>query len=97
MVARFGNRQPGFGGEKAKNLLRKTLRGVDAGANRGAAERNLCGASNRALDALDAVANLRGITTELLAECHRGCIHEVGAASLDHGFPKLGLNLERLC
>ena len=95
MVARLGYRQAGLGSEQAKNFLRKTLWCVDAGANSGAAKRNLSGAGNRALDALNAIANLRGIATELLAEGDRGCIHQVGAAGLDHVLPQLSLNLER--
>ena len=75
MVASFGYWQTGLCGKKANDLLRKTLRGVDAGAYRSAAERNLGGASDCALNALDAIANLCGIATELLAEGNRGCIH----------------------
>ena len=96
MIACLGYRQTGLCGKKANDLLRKTLRGVDAGANRGAAKRNLSRASNRAFDPLDAIANLCGIATELLAEGNGGCIHQVRAAGLDHGLPERGLHLERL-
>ena len=58
VVAGLGERQPGVRGEQLDHALREAGRGVDAGADGGAAERDLGDAGERGLDALDAVADL---------------------------------------
>ena len=67
----------------AMTFCGKPERGVDAGADGGAAERNLGDAGERRLHALDAEPDLPGVAAELLAEGDGGGIHEVGAAGLD--------------
>ena len=59
-------------------------RGVDPGADRGAAQRQLGHPGQRGLDPLDAVADLRRVPAELLAQGDRGGVHQVGPAALDH-------------
>ena len=78
------------------DLLREARRGVDAGADGGAAERNLGDAGERRpAIALDAEPHLARVAAELLAEGDRGRVHEVGAAGLHGALPQLGLLLER--
>src|SRR5690606_14343374 len=65
--------------------------GVDAGAHRGAAERELGEPRQGGLDPGDAVAHLGGVAAELLPQGDRGGVHEVGAAGLDDVGELLGL------
>ena len=61
--------------------LRGELRvGVEAGAGRGAAERDLRDARQRVGDPRAAEADLRGVAGELLAERDRHGVHQVRAA-----------------
>ena len=61
------------------------LRRVDAGADRGAAERQLADARQARRSARSiAVLDLRGVAAELLAQRDGRRVHEVGAARLDH-------------
>ncbi len=57
--------------------------GVEAGADRGAAEGELVEVGQRALDPLDAVGRAGGRSRELLAERQRRRVHQVRAADLD--------------
>ena len=57
--------------------------GVEAGADGGAAERDLAEPVERRLDALRALAHLRRVAAELLAERDRHRVHPVRAAGLD--------------
>ncbi|MCY1230185.1 hypothetical protein D9M72_425910 [compost metagenome] len=82
MVACFGQGKAGVGGEQFDDALREACRRVDAGAHGGAAEGNFSHAGERGVDALNAVPDLCGVTAELLAQGHRGGIHEVRAAGL---------------
>ena len=68
---------------------------VQAGADRGAAERDLADAAERRLDARDPLAHLRGVAAELLAERDRDGVHQVRAAGLHDVGELLGLRLER--
>ncbi len=77
------------------DLLREALRGVDAGADRGAAERHLRDPADGGLDPLDAEANLARVARELLAEGDRGGVHQVGAARLHGVGPQHGLLIQR--
>ena len=95
VVERLGDGQPGVLGEGGDDELGEAGRGVDAGADRGSAERDLGDAHDGRGDALDAEANLPGVAGEFLAEGHGGGVHEVGAAGLDGGLPQVGLGLER--
>ena len=91
----LGDRQPGVAREQLDDLLREAGRGVDAGADGGAAER----APRRRGGAPPATRSMprriwRRVAAELLAERDRRRVHEVGAAGLDHARPRLGLRLE---
>ena len=68
---------------------------VQAGADRGAAERDLADAAERCLDPRDPLAHLRRVAAELLAEGDRHGVHQVRAAGLDDVVELLGLRLER--
>ena len=68
---------------------------VQAGADGGAAERDLAEAGEGILDARDALAHLRRVARELLAERDGDGVHPVGAARLDHVVELGGLRLER--
>ena len=96
VVAGLGQRQAGVGGEQFDDALREAGRGVDAGADGGAAERNFGDAGEGGVDALDAVADLRGVAAELLAQGHRGGVHQVRAAGLHDVLELDGLALQRL-
>ena len=68
----------------------EALRGVDAGADRGAAERQRTQAGQRVPESGDAVLDLRGVAAELLAERDRGRVHQMRAAGL-HDLGELAL------
>ncbi|OEI69339.1 ribosomal protein S5 [Curtobacterium sp. ER1/6] len=95
VVECLGDRQAGVRREPGDDLLREALRRVDAGADRGAAERDLGDAGERRLHPLDAEPDLSGVAAELLAERDRGGIHQVGATGLHGVRPEGRLRLER--
>ncbi len=68
---------------------------VEAGAGRGAAERDLAEPRQRVADARDALAHLRCVAGELLAERDRDGVHPVRPARLDDVVELLRLRLER--
>ena len=84
MILRFAQRQAGALREARDHLAGKALRRVDAGADRGAAQRQHAQTRQRVTQARDPVVDLRRVPTELLAERHRRRIHEVRAARLHH-------------
>ena len=75
--------EPGRLGELRAHALGELGVGVDPGAGRGAAERDLADAAERVADPGRAEADLRGVAVELLAQGHRDRVHQVGAAGLD--------------
>ena len=96
VVAGLGERQAGRLGQLVDHRRGEAGRGVDAGADRGAAERQLGDPGQRRLEPLDAVADLRGVAAELLAEGDRGGVHQVGAAGLhDRRRTRSALRLQR--
>ena len=56
---------------------------VEAGTYGSSAKGKLFQMGKGGLDALDAFLDLGGVSTELLAESERHCIHQVSAADLD--------------
>ena len=84
VVARLGQRQAGALGQHRDGAVRETGRHVDAGADRGPAERQLRQPGQGGLQALDACPHLGGIAAELLAQRDRRGVHEVGSARLHH-------------
>ena len=91
VVAGLGEGQPGRRVQLVDDRGGEPGRGVDPGADRGAAERQLGEPGQRGVQPLLAVADLRGVPAELLAEGDRGGVHQVGAAGLHHGRPLFGL------
>ncbi len=82
--------------DSRSRYARRELRmGVEPGADGGAAERDLAEPRQRVLHALGALADLRGVAGELLAERHGHGVHPVRAAGLDHVVELAGLRLER--
>ena len=69
---------------------------VQAGADRGTAERDLPDALERRLDAGRALADLGGVAAELLAQRHGNRVHPVRAARLDHVVELLRLRSQRV-
>ena len=94
VVAGLGERQPRRVRELRDHPGREALRGVDAGAHRRTAQRELGDPGQGRLQPLDAVAHRRGVPAELLAEHHRRRVHQVRAAGLHHLGELLGLRLE---
>jgi len=68
--------------------------GVDAGADRRAAEWQLRDPGQRRLESLDAAADLRRVAAELLAERDRRGVHQMGTPGLDHCLELGGLRAE---
>ena len=66
--------------QQGAHALRELGVRVQAGAGRGAAERDLPEPRERVLDARAAEPDLRGVAAELLAERHGHGVHEVRAA-----------------
>ena len=95
VVARLGERQLGGRCQLRDHRRREPGRGVDAGADRGAAQGQLRHSGERRLEPLDAVADLRGVAGELLAQRHRRRVHEVRAPRLHDRCELPGLALER--
>ena len=79
-----------------RNALGKTRRRGEAGADGGAALRQLHQHRQGHLDPLDAVLDLLGIAGEFLAQRHGGRILRMGAADLDDALPGLGLVVQRI-
>ena len=69
---------------------------IEAGADGGAALRQLHQHGHGLLDARDAIGHLLGIAGKLLAQCQRRGILRVGAADLDDVAPGPGLGIQRL-
>ena len=87
--------EAGLVGEQRAHALGELGVRVQAGADRGAAERDLAEALQRGLDALDPLAHLRRVAAELLAERHRHGVHQVRPARLDDVVELARLRLER--
>ena len=87
--------RPALQGEQRANALGELGVRVEAGADSCPAERDLAEARQRALDAGDALANLRRVAAELLAEGYGHGVHEVRAAGLHDVVELLGFPLER--
>ena len=68
MIAGLGERQAEVGGKLADHFSGEAGRSIDAGTDRSAAERELADSCQYAAQPVDSVADLRGITAELLAE-----------------------------
>jgi hypothetical protein len=68
---------------------------VQAGADGRAAERDLPNAPERGLDPLGALAHLRRVAAELLAERHRHRVHQMRAPGLDDVVELRRLRLQR--
>ena len=87
LVRRADERQAGQLGDLGGGRLGEARRGVDAGADRGAAEREAIDALQRVLDALEIVGQHAGIARPFLAERDRRRVLHVGAADLDDVVP----------
>ena len=96
LVGRGDEGDPGQAGDFAGDPAGVFGMGVEAGADGGAAERELVERGQRGLGAADAVGDLLDVTAELLAERERHGVHEVGAADLDDIVPSVGLGGERV-
>ena len=83
LVGRGGEGQAGDRGDLGGDRLGEAHGRVEAGADRGAALRQLHTARQRLLDALDAVIDLLRVAGELLAQRQRRGVLHVGAADLD--------------
>src|SRR5690606_31753188 len=81
--------------QPADHRLGEAGRAVEPGADRGAAERQLADRAQGPSDGLGGAGDLRRVAGELLAEGHRGGVHEVGAPRLHHRVELLGLGPQR--
>ncbi len=88
LVRGGGEGQAGDGGDLVGHLLGEADRGVQAGADRGAALGQLHQGRQVSLDAGDAVLDLLGVAAEFLAQRQRGGVLGVGAADLDDAWPR---------
>ena len=95
VVAGLGERQPGVVGESRDRALREAVGRVDAGADRGAAEGQLEDPGEGGLEPLDPASHDGRVAAELLAERHRGGVHQVRAAGLHEVVELGGLGLQR--
>src|SRR5215211_4597823 len=75
--------------------LRELGMGVQAGARRGAAERDLGSPAERIADAVAAERHLSRVAGKLLAEGHGDRVHHVGPARLYEVRELAGLAMER--
>ena len=73
------------------DLSAEISRGVQAGADSGATNRQLTQAGQSSLDALNTSLDLAGVASELLTQGDRNSIHQVGAAGLNDVLPLLSL------
>ncbi|MNM87557.1 hypothetical protein D3C81_997430 [compost metagenome] len=83
LVRRGNKRQAGEGGQLCGDGLGKTVRGIQPGADRGAALGQLAHRRQGRADGALGVVELRHVGREFLAEGDRRGIHHVGAAGLD--------------
>ena len=96
LVRRADERQPGEPRDLGRRRLGEAGRGVDAGAHRGAAERQPVDALQRVVDPLEIVRQHAGIARPFLAERDRRRVLHVGAADLDDVVPLLRLGRDRV-
>ncbi len=94
-VRRADERQAGQLGDLGRGGFGKARRGVDPGADRGAAEREAIEAGQGALDALKIVGEHARITRPFLAQRERRRVLHMGAADLDDVVPCGGLGGNR--
>ena len=94
-VGRRRDLEAAVAGELLADAVGELGVGVDAGAGRGAAERDLPDPAERAADPLGAEPDLGGEAGELLAERDRDGVHQVGAAGLDVVGELVALAVER--
>ena len=95
LVGRGGERHAGNGGNARGHHLVETDGSIEAGADGGAALRQLHQFGHGLADALDAVGDLLGIAGKFLAQCDRGGVLGMGAADLDNVFPGRDLDRQR--
>ena len=88
--------RPGELGDLLRHPLGVALRGVEARAHRGAAERELVQVRQRALQVAQRLVDLRDVPAELLAQRERGRVLQVRAADLHHALEGLRLLRERV-
>ncbi len=88
--------QAGGGNQRFDDLGAEAVGSVEAGAHRGAADRQLTEPRQRGAHPLDAGLDLAGVPAEFLAERHGHGVHQVGAARLDHSVPFAGLARQRV-
>ena len=91
VVARLGELLAGGLGEHLDHPGGEPGRGVDAGADGGAAQRQLADPGEHAVEPLGGVPHRGGVPAELLAEHHRRGVHQVGAAGLHQAGELVGL------
>jgi hypothetical protein len=94
-VGRRRQLQAGGGGHPLADPGRELGVGVEAGADRGAAQRQLADPGQGVGDPLGPLAGLGGVAGELLAEGDRDGVHQVGAPGLDHVAQLGRLGLQR--
>src|SRR5262249_51877816 len=95
-IVRGADLEPRVRGDERSHALCELRMRVEAGADGGAAERNLAQPPERPLDPRLALAHLRCIAPELLAERHGHRVHPVGPARLDDIVELASLRLEGL-
>ena len=87
LVRRGHERQAGELRDLRDGRLGEPRRGVDAGADRGAPEREVIDVAERILDAFEIVGEHSRIARPFLAERERRRVLHVGAADLDDVVP----------
>ena len=90
------NGSPVIAAMRSATISAKPIGRVQAGADRGAALRQLHQLRQRLLDALDAVLDLLGVAGEFLAQRERRRVLGVRAADLDDVLPRLRLVVQRV-
>ena len=94
VVASLGERLPGAVGELGDHGLREPGGRVDAGPDRGAAQRQLAHSGEHRVQPLGRVADRGCVPSELLAEGDRGRVHQVRTSRLHQAGELGGLRLE---
>ena len=89
-VRRGDERQAGELGDLRRGRFGEAGRGIDPGADGGAAERQAVHAGQRSLDPLDVVGEHAGVAGPLLSQRERRRVLHVRAADLDDVLPCLG-------